>query len=47
LEKLQVRFDHFRELKPRFAFLENPFIVNVVSDSYSVRQAFVTRRSAA
>jgi len=25
----QVRFDHFQELKPCFAFLVNPFNVNV------------------
>jgi len=41
LEELQARFYHFQELKSCFAFLINPFIVNVVSDSYPVRQPFV------
>ena len=39
-------FDHFQELKPCFAFLVNPFIVNVVSDDCPVRQPFVTNLSA-
>ena len=46
LEELQARFDHFQDLKPCFAFLVNPFIVNVVSDGYPVRQPFVTNVSA-
>jgi len=29
LEEFQARFDHFQELKPCFAFLVNPFNVNV------------------
>jgi len=29
LEKFQAIFDHFQELKPCFAFLVNPFSVNV------------------
>ena len=46
LEELQARFYHFQELKSCFAFLINPFIVNVVSDSYPVRQPFVTNLCA-
>jgi len=37
---------HFQELKPCFAFLVNPFIVNVVSYGCPVRQTFVTNLSA-
>jgi len=29
LEEFQARFDHFQELIPCFAFLVNPFNVNV------------------
>jgi len=29
LEKFQARCDHFQELKPCYAFLVNPFNVNV------------------
>jgi len=29
LKKFQARFDHFQELKPCFAFLVNPFNVDV------------------
>jgi len=46
LEELQARFYCFEELKPCFAFLVNPFIVNVVSDGCSVCQPFVTNLSA-
>jgi len=39
LEEFQGRFEHFQELKPRFAFLVNPFNVNVVgSDVTDWRQ---------
>jgi len=34
------------ELKPCFAFLINPFIVNAVTGGYPVRQPFVTNLSA-
>jgi len=37
---------HFQELEPCFAFLVNPFIVNVVSYGFPVRQTFVTNLSA-
>ena len=46
LEELQARFDHFQELKPCIAFIVNPFIINVVSDGYSVRRPFVTNLCA-
>jgi len=29
LEKFRARFDHFQESKPCFAFLANPFNVNI------------------
>ena len=44
--ELQARFDRFEDLKPCFAFLVNPFIVNVVNDDCSVCQTFVTNLSA-
>jgi len=37
---------HFQELKPCFAFLVNPFSVNVVGDGCPVHQPFVTNLSA-
>ena len=46
LEDFQARFEDLQELKPCFAFLINPFNVNVVSDGCPVRQPFVTNTSA-
>jgi len=30
LEEFQARFEHIKQLKPRFTFLVNPFNANVV-----------------
>jgi len=46
LEEFQARFDHLNEWKPCFAFLVNPFNLNVVGDGCPVRQQFVTNLSA-
>ena len=45
LEDFQARFEDLQELKPCFAFLENPFIVNVVTDGCPVPQPLATNRS--
>ena len=45
LEDFQARFEDLQELKPCFAFLENPFIVNVVAEGCPVPQPLATNRS--
>jgi len=46
LLEFTARFDHLQKLKPFFAFLVNPFNVNVVGGGYPVCQQLVTNLSA-
>ena len=46
LEDFQARFQDLQKLRPCFAFLVNPFNINVVNDCCPVRQPFVINMSA-
>ena len=47
LQEFPARFDDLQEHKPCFTFLVNPFDIDVIDNSYIVRQSFVTDLSAA
>jgi len=46
LEEFQAKIDHFQVLKPCFAFLVNPFSINVVGDGCPVYEPFDTNLTA-